>query len=296
MHPDYADPVRRAALYRLFDRTWTNLAGKIETAARFGWNWDEITTPFARYQNDVALAHVGVIDLPVLLDGVEHRIAGVHAVCTDPDHRRQGHYRAVMEPALRFVDEHWSIAKLSTSQPELYEPFGFRVIEQHRFVLGHRHRRDETVAHHGEAAARRLDANDLPWLHELLVHRAPISRRFASRDPGWLLGIDEVLWTGGLSHLYEFDDAVVAWEVLGEELQIYDLVAKERDSTEWRGNLLHSLLAACPWSFERVVFWFTPDLVAPQASPISWAEDDFLMVRGPWPVGRPLAISPLAAH
>jgi GNAT superfamily N-acetyltransferase len=293
MHPDYATPYRRAALYRLFDRVWPGLAAKVETAARLGWRWDEVTTPFARFSEvspasgssgqpePTALGHVGVLDLPVLLDGTEHRIAGLHAVCTHPDHRGRGHFRETMEAALRHVDQRWEVAKLSTAQPQLYEHFGFRVVEQHRFVV--------EAAGRGDGAARPLEEEDVGWLHALLAHRDPPSRRFAALDSGWLLGIDEVLWTGGLTHLHAVEDAVVAWEPSQGGLQIYDVVAREIPP-------LDALLRASPWPFERVVLWFTPDRLAPQATPIPWPDDDVLMVRGPWPLRGPLAVSPLAAH
>ncbi|MCP3977884.1 MAG: GNAT family N-acetyltransferase [bacterium] len=282
MHPDYTDPVRRAALYRLLDITWPGVARKIETAARYGWNWDEQTTPFARFDGDLALSHVGVLDLPLLLDGAEHRVAGVHAVCTDPGHRRRGHYRAVMEHALEFIDARWKIAKLHCSRPELYEPFGFRVVPLNRFELFR--------SGAGNGTARKLGEADLNWIRERLQTRSPSSVRHAVLESGWLLGIDEVLWTGDLDHLYAVDDdTLVAWDAAGGTLNLYEVATRGEPD-------LDTLLAACPWPFERVVFWITPDRFAPEARPIDWLADDILMVRGDWPVEGPFAISPLTSH
>jgi GNAT superfamily N-acetyltransferase len=277
MHPDYNDPARRASLYRLFDRTWPGVVDKIALATRLGWCWDECTRPFARFDGDVALAHVGVLDLDVLLADKAQRIAGIHAVCTDPDHRRKGHYRAVMEAALAYVDGRYETAKLSTTQPELYDSFGFRVVPQNRF-------RVDVGGDGGDARPARIER-----VHELLSRRRPTSRVFAARDRGWLFGIDEVLWSGGLGHLWQVDEVVAAWATEGTTLHVYDILAAELPPLE-------DLLARAPWTFREAVLWFTPDLVAPNADPIAWPEDDYLMVRGSWPIEVPHAVPPHAGH
>src|SRR5512138_388774 len=117
MHPLYAHADDRAALYGLLDRTWPGLARKLEIAARLGWRWDDVTTPFVSRAAGRIVSHVGVLDLPLHLGGRETRAAGLHAVCTDAAHRRRGHYRAAMEEALAFVDSRWSASKLHTEQP-----------------------------------------------------------------------------------------------------------------------------------------------------------------------------------
>jgi GNAT superfamily N-acetyltransferase len=133
MHSLYSNPDDRSVLYGLFDVIWRGMATKLETAARFGWQWDMLTTPFVSRAEGRIVSHVGVLDLPVRLGGRDMHVAGVHAVCTHPSHRRRGHFRAAMEEALAFIDARWSTAKLHTDKPWLYEPFGFRVVPQHRF-------------------------------------------------------------------------------------------------------------------------------------------------------------------
>ena len=280
MHPDYRDPVRRQALYRLFDQTWPGMTHKLAVAEGHGWPWDPVTTPFARFAGGRALSHVGVLALDVLLDGGRTRIAGVHGVCTDRNHRRQGHYRAVMEQALAWIDARFAIAKLNTGQPHLYEPFGFRVIPQHRFRL----------AEHGPGGGSATPVRDASWLHEVLPTRDPPSHWFCALDPGWLFGIDEVLWSGDLGNLWWTGEAVVAWRIEGDVLHVHDLVAPTLPT-------LDRVLSTSPWPFRSVELWMSPDRLAPDAEPVPFPDDEILMVRGPWPLEeRPHCVPLHAGH
>jgi predicted N-acetyltransferase YhbS len=283
MHPLYVDPGTRSELYRLLGSTWPRLPGLLAAAARLGWRWDEVTTPFVARAGGRIVSHVGVLDLPVVLGGRERRVAGLHAVCTDPAFRRRGHYRAAMEEALRIVDAGpWSAAKLTTSQPELYEGFGFRVVPQHRF----------RVARRGPAGrARAVGEADLARVHDLLARRAPASRLFAARDPGWLLGLDEVIESGGLGRMRLLDDPelLLVSEVVDGVLRVHEVVAPKVPPLE-------AVLAAAPAPFEAVELWTSADLLAPGAEPLPWPPGDFLMVRGDWPDLPPFAVGVLASH
>jgi hypothetical protein len=108
-------------------------------------------------------------------------------------------------------------------------------------------------------------------------------------DGGWLLGIDEVLWTGGLRHLHAVGDHLVAWEIDGDALQVYDVAGP-------RAPDLDAILAASPWPFGRVVLWMEPGALADGTETAPWPADDVLMVRGAWPLEGPVAVSPLASH
>lgn len=283
MHPVYENPRDRAALYGLFDIIWKGMARKLEDAARFGWPWDPVTVPFvSRDADGTPVSHVGVLDLPVRLGGRDLNVAGVHAVCTHPAHRRRGHFRAAMTEALAFIDTRWKTAKLHSDKPWLYEPFGFRVVPQHRFRI-------ERSGPAGQG--RRVTPADLSTVHSLLARREPVSDLFAALDPGWLFGIDELLWTGGLDHLVLLDEsqALIGCEVSGGVLRVYDVVAPTLPSLE-------TVLTAAPAPFESVELWMPSDRLAPRATPLPYPAGDLLMVRGEWPELPPFAVGALASH
>ncbi len=297
MHPVYENRDDRAALFGLLDRTWPGIARKLEVAARLGWRWDEVTTPFVSRERGTIVSHVGVLELPVRLGGRDLRIGGLHAVCTDPAHRRRGHYRRAMDEALSFVDARWRIVKLHTHQPELYQPFGFRLVPQHRFRLERRG---------GPGRGRSVSEADLPAVHDLLRRRMPVSEVFAARDEGWLFGIDEVIATGGLDRLVIVEERqvdqlrpgeprteepkmLVVCEVVSGVLRVHDVVAAVLPT-------LDEVLAAAPAAFEAVELWMPADLLAPGAAVLPYPPSDLLMVRGDWPDLPPFAVGELASH
>jgi hypothetical protein len=100
----------------------------------------------------------------------------VHAVATRSDRRHRGLARACLSDATRWIDERFSIAKLSTHVPAVYAPHGFRPLGLHHFAVDHAG---------GEDRGRPLRADtERAWFLDLCARRDPVSHRFASRDPG----------------------------------------------------------------------------------------------------------------
>lgn len=283
MHPVYADFRDRGQLWALLEATWPGIHARFELADWYGWPVDAVSKPFVTRVEGRIVSHVGVLGLPVCLGGRERTIAGLHGVCTLPECRRRGHFRAAMERAMAHVEARYTAAKLTTNKPWVYEPFGFVPVEQHRFVLPRRGP--------GGPGSHPVLEGDLPWMKRVLAQRAPQSLRFAARDPGWLVGIDGVLHDGGLGlfHRIEALDALVAWRLSGRALQLYQVAAPVLPP-------LDAILAACPWPFDEVVLWMAPDLLAPTAQPIPYPDDEILMVWGDWPELPPFCVPPLEAH
>ena len=267
----------------LLSTAWERLPRCIAAAVDDGWHWDSMTEPFVVDLDGVPVAHAGVLIHPIRVAGRDCEVAGIHAVCTAPEHRRQGHARTVLREATQWIDEHGMLAKLHTAVPEVYEPHGFRSAPVHRF-------RVERAGGRNEPSTRAPQLDDL---RQRLARRTPVSDRFASRDPGWLFGIDLHLGRRDLSALHHLDalDVVVDWRVDDSgTLRIADLVADELPS-------LQELCAEAP-PHRAVELSFCPDLLAPEATPIVAPEEGVLMLRGDWPLPAdvPLGYSPLAEH
>jgi hypothetical protein len=135
-------------------------------------------------------------------------------------------------------------------------------------------------------------AEDVAILWRLCQSRSPISHHLGVVEPGWLLVIDEVLASWGLKSLYYAADldAIVALEIKGGAVQLYDVIAAELPP-------LGEIAARIPGDFDRLEIYFTPDRFA--ASIIDEREaspGDHLMVAGRYPIeGSKLAL-PLLAH
>lgn len=285
-HLLYREPRDRAALYAVLESSFPGLGRKIDAARALGFDWDAMTTPFVDRRDDRVVAHVGVLEVPLRLDGRSVRVGGIHAVCTLPELRRQGCYRRAMERALRFVDERWERAQLYTSQPALYEPFGFRVVPTTSW---------EAARPPGPAAAVAAPVDledDLATLVEVLGRRAPLSQVYAAVDEGWLFGIDAVLHTGDLSAVRRLParDLFVAGKLVGERYTLFDVVGHHLPA--W-SELAPHLPGSGP-----VTLAFTPDrFPQARARPLQTASEGAYMVRGPFELeGRAFAVPPYAQH
>jgi len=282
----YRDPSSRTALMALLASAWPRVPAAIDLAADNGWPWDVVTEPFVVEHEGVPVAHAGVLIHPIRVAGTDCEVAGVHAVCTAPEHRRRGHARAALQRATQWIDERGMLAKLHTAVPEVYEPHGFRSVPVHRFRIDRAGGRE----HPTTSALRPEDRDEL---HQRLARRVPVSDRYASRDPGWLFGIDLHLGQRDLSALRRVEalDVIVDWSIDDAgTLRINDLVADTLPS-------LQALCAQAP-RHRAVELCFCPDRLAPDATPVPAPEEGVLMLRGDWPLSAdvPLGYSTLAEH
>lgn len=285
MRLDYSDPRLRRRVYDLLDTSFHRLSERIRIATEAGAPWHEISTAFVAWDGELAVAHAGVLSIPMVVEGERRTVAGVHAVCTRPEYRGRGLMRQVMEEALAHVDEHFDAALLD-GEPGLYTRYGFRFAPERVFVV-----RPPPLP--SRRPARRLSIGSdedraLAW--RLLEGREPVSDKLAPVDPGWLLVTDEALASFGFSRLYHAEDldALLAFDHRGRTLRLLDVAAPALPS-------LAELLATVPAPFEEVEVHFTPDKV--WDGPLSTRDphpDDTLMLRGDLDPTGDFILSPLA--
>jgi predicted N-acetyltransferase YhbS len=267
------DPTLCRRVFALLDLAFgEDLSGQERAARRLGMRWEDVSTPFCRFEGGELVAHVGVLALPLMVNGRPLRAGGIHAVATHPGRRRRGLYRSVMEEALAWCDARFDALELCTVQPELYEPFGFRVLPEQRFV-------GPGPRAPGRDGLRALDyraPGDVALLHRLLVQRTPVSQRLGVAGGADVLLFDEA--RRPLHHAPDLD-AVLSLELEPGVLRLYDVVAREIPP-------LAEILARIPAAPERVEVYFAPDrLAAPalRAEPCVLNGDERFMVRGPFP-------------
>jgi len=281
----YDDPVMRARIHALFETVWPRLPERIAIAASLGADWHAVSTPFVAMEGDQVIAHVGVIEIALVLEGQRRVVAGVHAVATHPAHRYRGHCDRLLRRAVGYAANRSETAQLTTELPRVFRPHGFRDIPQTCFELA--------VPRFAAPALRRLSheaADDVALVWRLLAARTPVSQRLGVIEPGWLFFIDEVLANYGFGRLYYASDldAVVALEVKDQVLCLYDIVASTLPPIE-------EIAARVATPFERVQVYFSPDRFSlPVVAERDAYPGDFLMVRGPYPAEK-LAL-PILAH
>lgn len=277
--PRFWEPV-----YALLDEVWPALPARVELAGRLGYPWEGCTHPFAWFEGGRALAHVGVLRHPVRLNGEDRVIAGIHAVCSHPDARGRGLVRRLMEQALRHVDATCDAAKLHTDHPDLYARFGFRVAPVHQFRAARR-----GSGGSGRVLAPSTAPADAELLRAAWSARVPVSDRFASRDPGWLVAIDAALQRALDARFVAGAGGIVAARLNGRVLFVDDVFADRLDADE--------VLSWVPWPFDEVVWTFAPDRIDPGAAPeVAPADHGSFMVRGRFDPLGPIGVGALWEH
>ncbi len=243
-----------------------------EQARKLGAAWEDASTPFARFHEDGSLiTHIGVLEIPMRLMGKDVTVGGIHAICTHPEFRRRGYYREVMTEVLDYCDKHYDTLLLTTAQPKLYQPFGFRVVQEHSFTA-------KCNSSGGTNGFRLLDidnTDDIKLLHRLLETRAPVSNIVGIINEETVFLVNEAS-----RPLYYFPDldAVACMEIQNNHLQLFDLVTPKIFP-------LPALKERIPQPIESVSIYFSPDCINPddsnmQALPEIFDGDSLLMVRG----------------
>lgn len=278
-----------SAVHTLYDEAFPGLPAGIARARAAGSEWNAVTTPFALFEGDRCIAHVGLLVHPMVLGGQRVEIAGIHAVCTTADRRMRGHARRLLAAALAHADRSHTLAKLCTDDPPVYEGQGFRVTPTWQFHATAEARDGVTTR-----ALKPLDhAPDRTLLAELLAAPALPSHQCATADGGWLVTIDAALSRRihTAFRLVAVHDALVVSDRQDDgSVLIVDVIAPELPPAE-------VVLGAVADLGDRFVWGFSPDRFDPDATPVRTPEDHgHFMVRGAWPLTAPFGIGPLWEH
>jgi GNAT superfamily N-acetyltransferase len=255
------DPERFGRIRPLLGAVFTGLPAVETEARRRGLRREEVSVPFLRLSGGRPVAHVGLLELPLHVDGETVTVGGIHAVCTLPDHRRRGFARELLAEAIEYGLDRYGTLTLTTEDPWIYEPHGFRIVDESRFVTDAPPSRPGRRPH-----VRRFDgrsAADVAMLRALLMERASVSRHFG------VVGEEAIfLFNTALTPLDVAEDlgAVISAARDGGTLALYDVVAREMPT-------LAEILARYD-PVERVEVYFAPDRLD---------GNDHLMVLGPFP-------------
>lgn len=277
------------AVHGLFDEAFPGLPEGIARARAVGAEWNQMSTPFALFDGDRCVAHVGLLSHPVRVLGQTEVFAGLHAVCTATDHRRRGLSRRLQREALAFADRSHRLAKLSTDDPPVYTGEGFEVVPTFRF------RPTVSPVDPGPTRALRCASEpaDLALLKRLCAERTWTSDRFASVEPGWLVLIDAAL-SNLLDRCWVFLedwDCVVALHHNDARVLVMDVIGPQLPPA---AVVLGAVTADKP-----VLWQFTPDRLDPDAEPVPVVHEESgsLMVRGSLPEELgPFGVSALWEH
>ncbi len=259
-------------LHTLLASVWPRLQTAIPLAASLGADWAAMSRAFVEGPGPAPLAHAGVLEIPMIIDGVATPVAGIHAVCTAAHARGRGLARRVLEPAIAWAEGWAPTLLLHAVDPALYQRFGFRAIEQWVFAC-------DVVQPPRTRSLRPLDHRepaDVARVFAAFADRVPVSQVLGVGDAAALFVLDEVLACGGFGRLWWSEPlgCVVAATLEDRLLQLYDVVGP-------RWPPLDELVAGFDGRVDRVEAFFVPERWPQQR----WTRrpcmpPDVLMVRG----------------
>ena len=168
---------------------------------------------------------------------------------------------------------------LFTAQPELYEPFGFRVLGEHLFHAPW----SGAPGGDGFRLLNLREASDVRLTEQLLAEREPVSNRAGVVREIGIFGFNE----GTRPLRYAEDLQMIAClEVDGSRLKLFDVVGARLCS-------LSDIIERLPQRIDAIEFYFSPDRfdIAARAEPHLVDGDSNLMARGAFaPEGLPFMI------
>ncbi|MBU7582931.1 MAG: GNAT family N-acetyltransferase [Nostoc sp. TH1S01] len=255
-------------LFDLLEIVFPGIRDGAKQIQELGVTWESASTPFIKFQNDIAISHVGVLEIPMHIMSHTMTVGGIHAVATHPEFQRRGYYREVMTEVLKHCDQQYKTLVLTTSNPEFYTPFGFRIIPEYLFKT----KCKAPVGSNGFRVLDIADHQDLELLHRLLEVRSPVSHIVGIVNEKPLFCFNE----GGRSLYYAADlDLISCMTIENNQLHIFDIVAPQISP-------LTEILARIPQVIAEVFVYFSPELLdieETQAFPYQ-LDDGLLMVRG----------------
>ena len=265
-------PTLSPQLFDFLDMVFPGVRQAAAKARALGAAWESVSTPFVRFEAERIVAHVGVIELSLVLLAQPETVGAIHGVATHPAFRRRGYFGELMEEVLRYCDARYRTLILTTQHPEYFASFGFRVVQEHVFHL--------CVEAPGRGdSVRQLnleDPNNIVLLHRLLETREPVSNVVGVTNEKAVFCFNE----GGSPLYYVADlDVLLCLTMEGERLEIFDIVGPQIPP-------LAAILDRMPRRINDVRIWFSPDRIADGAEAIPKVFDHdgptYLMVRGPF--------------
>jgi predicted acetyltransferase len=287
---DYStDTIKREELYSLFKRVFNIDVDTFKDFYDRGF-WNPTYRPFTYMNGSRAIANTSFFSLDVILREQVKKAAGIQSVMTDPDYRKKGLMTKLMHRMLGEIDQEFDFSLLMTNSPNLYIPFGFRVLREHYFVAPFSNRVTDTIS-----KMRKLepftDANDLYLIKNTFNNRSLLSNDFmpVSYQSYFFLNMYDSCYLEKL-YLMEDLDAIVVFEVKEKTLKLYDVLAVELPTIE-------DICTRVPSSIEKVEIHFCPDrFTTLQFKPVLLESQDVLMVRGPFSIEGEYFRFPITAN
>lgn len=286
----YAHEIKkRERLYPLFQRVFGIESSILSDFSNRGL-WNDDYFPYTFFHKDQAIANVSAFPLPMKINGTNIKCLGIQSVMTDPDYRKNGLMKTLFKKMVDDLERTYHGAFLFTSSPELYTPFGFKVIKQHYFKIDFN---KQSIKQ--EANLKKLEPltelEHMKILTEVFNRRVPLSKQFAPLS--YIHCFYFNLYNPSIYekvYFIEELETIIVFEVEDGTLRIFDIIGERIPTIE-------ELCSYIPDVIGTVEFYFNPDVFNIEGiKAIEYVTENKLMARGSFQLDNQHLIMPLTAE
>ena len=212
------------------------------------------------FEGDEAVAVCGHHDFTLRVRGRDRDVAGLSAVASPPEHRRQGHIaRLLRESLTEYRDDGTEFSVLWPFEYAFYRRYGWATVSRYRWLkappeqLAFASGQSGGVAADegsGDAGFRRLDADDHDAVADLLAATAERYDFTMARSEAW--------WRERTLRGWKTDPYVYGFERDGDLRALLSYTFEERDDGDGRAMVVSDAAVADPADWD-LVFRFCRD-------------------------------------
>ncbi|PFZ11427.1 GNAT family N-acetyltransferase [Bacillus pseudomycoides] len=267
----FVEESKKERLFQLFEEVFRI---PIQTLQNFEANGFGDTTykPFSYLQEGQVIANVSMFSLPMFVNGERIYAAGIQSVMTHPEYRRKGLMKQLLCKVLQEIDTKYECAILFTEKPELYEPFGFRVVQEYLMTLSY----ENTLPR--SSSLRKLnfyDEKDMELIKEIIENAQQLSMEFSTLNyqSSFYFNMYDAKWNEKLYYSKKLD-ALIVFEVKNQVLKLFGIFAQIFP-------ILDDICAEISEPFTEIDFYFYPDeLGLEEVACKEFQSETYLMIRG----------------
>lgn len=268
----------------LLDQSFPGIKDNIARCAKLGFSWENGPV-FVKEKNGEPISHAAAFLCPVLINRKWHKMAAIHAVCTDCHYRQQGFASELIQKALAWAQGESDFQILFTEIPVFYEKLGFHIQQEHRFYLEYPHPIGS------KSLLPLISPKDNDMFLRCFRQREPLSQHFWVEDRGAIASFNTLFATypsyWSLYYSSEFD-GLLSWLFEGDSVHILDVIAHPLPS-------LSQILSHLPQPVNKIYFYFPPDRLEISTTAESHLYDKgYLMIHGDFQYKQPFMIAPLS--
>ncbi|WP_426980927.1 GNAT family N-acetyltransferase [Bacillus pseudomycoides] len=267
----FVEESKKEPLFQLFEEVFRI---PVQTLQNFEANgfWDTTYKPFSYLQEGQVIANVSMFSLPMFVNGERIYAAGIQSVMTHPEYRRKGLMKQLLCKVLQEIDTKYECAILFTEKPELYEPFGFRVVQEYLMTLSY-----ENIPPRS-SSLRKLnfyDEKDMELIKEIIENAQQLSMEFSTLNyrSSFYFNMYDAKWNEKLYYSKKLD-ALIVFEVKNQVLKLFGIFAQIFP-------ILDDICAEISEPFTEIEFYFYPDeLGLEEVACKEFQSETYLMIRG----------------